>query len=121
MLYVFCVCLGFTEYLVAMIVSTIHMMFTEPLSATDLRQYVSDNARAPAEPLMWFVCAAFWHVIATTILFQSSFGETGRYYILWILLGVIWLIKVWCESSSWKPRQTTGERADEDVPIKLDM
>merc|ERR1712205_111834 len=51
---------------------------------------------------MWFFCAFFWHVIATTLLFQSS-HHAGWTYVLWTLGGVLWIVKVWKESSLWSP------------------
>jgi hypothetical protein len=103
LIFVFSVCLSYTEYVVAMMSATIHLMFTEPLSPEDAAQYFQDNMRSPAEPLMWFLCAAFWHIIATTILFQTAFGDAGWSFVLWMLAGVLWLVKVWRESSVWSP------------------
>jgi hypothetical protein len=99
----FCVHISFVQYVVSMIVASIHLMFTEPLSVDDAAKYYRDNPRAPAEPLMWFFCAFFWHVIATTLLFQAS-HHAGWTYVLWTLGGVLWLVKVWHESSVWSPK-----------------
>ena len=104
LVYYFCVSLSVTEYVVSMISATLHLMFTEPLSTEDADQYYKDNSRAPAEPLMWFLCAAFWHIIATAILFQASFGQ-GWSFLLWMLGGALWIAKVWHESSVWAPKQ----------------
>jgi hypothetical protein len=106
LLYVFCVCLSFMEYVVAFMTASIHLMFTEPLNAENAAQYFTDNLRAPAEPLLWFLCAAFWHIIATTIIMQASFGEGGWSFIIWMFVGVLWIGKVWRESSLWAPRES---------------
>jgi hypothetical protein len=49
-----CASISFVEYLMSMLIATIHLMFTEPLSVEDATKYYYDNPRAPAEPLIWF-------------------------------------------------------------------
>ena len=49
----YCSILSFIEYLVAILLATIHLMWTDSLSPEDMKQYHKDNPSAPAAPLMW--------------------------------------------------------------------
>ena len=55
------------------------------------------------QPLIWCFTGAFWHVLATIVLYQSSLNEAGWTFILWILPSAFWLAGVFRGSSTWKP------------------
>ena len=63
------VSMGFVEYLISFSVASIHLMWTEALSADDAKEYYKVNSLAPASPMIWLFCGAVWHLVATAILY----------------------------------------------------
>jgi len=111
MIFTFSLLISFAEYFVSMTTATIHLLYTDGLSAQHAAEYFVDNPRSPAEPLIWFATAAIWHLIATAILFQSTFPEKGWTFIPFFCPGVYWLYLVLKTASAWKP--TPVDQIDE--------
>ena len=73
-----------------MLLASIHLMWTESLSAEHVAQYYVDNPLAPAAPLMWLFCGAFWHLIATEMLFYYT-HEAGWAFLIFVVVGFAYL------------------------------
>jgi hypothetical protein len=96
-------CISFVEYIVAMMLASIHLMWTEALSMEDMELYYKDNRMAPAAPLVWLFCGAFWHMLSTAILYYYYHYEIGWSFGLLLLLGVVYLAKEMRAVSKWEP------------------
>jgi hypothetical protein len=98
-----CTCLSFVEYLIAMLLAAIHLMWTEALSMEDMKLYYMDNPLAPAAPLVWLLCGSVWHLGATTILYYYS---SQSWFFLGVnVLGFVYLGKELRDVSSWSPKR----------------
>jgi hypothetical protein len=98
-----CICFSFVEYLVTMLLASLHLMYTEAPSAEGMAQYYKDNPLAPAAPLVWLFCGAFWHLIATQILFFYAHYEVAWGFTFSVLLGFGYLGQEVYHVSKWAP------------------
>jgi hypothetical protein len=103
----FCTILSFVEYLISIMLAAMHLMWTDALSHEDMKQYHKDNASAQGAPLIWLFCAAFWHLIATTMFYCYTHYEIGWWsFPLLNTLGGIYLAKELFHISTWVPKKT---------------
>ena len=107
LIFMIMVSLAVVEYLIAMLTATIHVMYTEALSAEDAAQYFYDNPLAPASPAVWLVCGSCWHVLATTIFYWTTHQE-GYIFLIAATLGAFVIGNTIREASNWAPSQPTG-------------
>jgi hypothetical protein len=112
-MFFWCTVLSFVEYLISILLASMHLMWTDALSNDDMRQYHKDNPMAQAAPLIWLFCAAFWHMMATFILYFYSHHEVGWTFALLCVLGLAYLLKELYGISTWAPK-STKEVPDDD-------
>jgi hypothetical protein len=103
-IYYLMVSVSFADYVVSFLLSTIHLMWTEALSAEDAKQYYADNRSAPAAPMIWLVCGTCWHLLATEILFFYGYFWGCLFLIPVIIVG-IYFVGEMRKVSKWSPNR----------------
>jgi hypothetical protein len=103
-LYMLFLSVSFGEYLIAIITATVHLTYTDSLSAVDAVTYYRDNPRSPGGPAVWMVCAIFWHIMATWMLYQST---TLFAYLFPIAMAIalFWVVSTIRQASRWAPEE----------------
>ena len=76
-LFFMCVAFSITSYIFALMHSTIHMVYTAPLTAVEFLRYLQTNDGAPIEPLLWFFSGLGWHAAATAYYFKLGNSYLG--------------------------------------------
>ena len=77
-------------------------MYTDGLSPQHAAQYFVDRPDAPAMPLVWFLTGAFWHLLATALLYQAA-HFLGWTFLIFI---AVFSLVIWFDArgaSKWKP------------------
>jgi hypothetical protein len=106
-LYLLMVSLSFMEYLGSFLIASIHLMWTEALTADDAKEYYTDNPLAPASPMMWLCFGAMWHLIANCVQYFYTHEQYGLVYLIPVIFGVIYLYFEMRTASAWAPKRKT--------------
>ena len=87
--FIFCISLSFTQYLVSFLTASIHMMWTESLSAEDAMDYYKTNPIAPAAPMLWLCFGAIWHMVVTVARYVYTHKQGGLFFAIPVMIGIL--------------------------------
>ena len=119
-LFIVCTSLSFVEYLISFLLASVHLMWTEALSPEDAKEYVEVNSLAPAAPVMWLVCGAFWNIIATVLLYYYA-HPFAWVALLVVAVGAVYFANEVRITSAWAPKRKTLEIQTHEKQVQSEI